>query len=78
MVIYVRVSPNAQNYVCRSCFVDLSPVKRQSTLFFQALDLTVQLMELGEKALIQSDPKYAYGDRGRWEISYSTSNAANW
>uniref|UniRef100_A0A8C7X5R0 peptidylprolyl isomerase n=1 Tax=Oryzias sinensis TaxID=183150 RepID=A0A8C7X5R0_9TELE len=33
----------------------------------QALDLTVQLMEMGEKALIQSDPKYAYGDRGSLE-----------
>ncbi|KAM7410145.1 hypothetical protein PAMA_001540 [Pampus argenteus] len=30
----------------------------------QALDLTVQLMELGEKALIQTDAKYAYGARG--------------
>lgn len=34
-------------------------------LFFQALDLTVQLMEMGEKALIQTDAKYAYGTRGR-------------
>ncbi|XP_029905041.1 peptidyl-prolyl cis-trans isomerase FKBP8 [Myripristis murdjan] len=30
----------------------------------QALDLTVQLMEMGEKALIQADAKYAYGARG--------------
>uniref|UniRef100_A0A1A8FRK8 peptidylprolyl isomerase n=1 Tax=Nothobranchius korthausae TaxID=1143690 RepID=A0A1A8FRK8_9TELE len=30
----------------------------------QALDLTVQLMEIGEKALIQTDAKYAYGVRG--------------
>ncbi|KAM4628840.1 peptidyl-prolyl cis-trans isomerase FKBP8 isoform 1-T2 [Polymixia lowei] len=30
----------------------------------QALDLTVQLMELGEKALIQADAKYTYGARG--------------
>ncbi|XP_037530702.1 peptidyl-prolyl cis-trans isomerase FKBP8 [Nematolebias whitei] len=30
----------------------------------QALDLTVQLMEMGEKALIQTDSKYAYGARG--------------
>ncbi|XP_060933604.1 peptidyl-prolyl cis-trans isomerase FKBP8 [Limanda limanda] len=34
---------------------------------FQALDLTVQLMEMGEKALIQTDGKYAYGPRGRLE-----------
>lgn len=32
---------------------------------FQALDLTVQLMEMGEKALIQADAKYAYGVQGR-------------
>lgn len=32
---------------------------------FQALDLTVQLMEMGELALIESDAKYAYGARGR-------------
>lgn len=31
----------------------------------QALDLTVQLMEMQEKALIQTDAKYAYGVRGR-------------
>lgn len=30
----------------------------------QALDLTVQLMELGEKALIITDAKYGYGARG--------------
>lgn len=33
----------------------------------QALDLTVQLMEMGEKALIQADAKYAYGTRGSRE-----------
>ncbi|XP_024114896.1 peptidyl-prolyl cis-trans isomerase FKBP8 isoform X2 [Oryzias melastigma] len=33
----------------------------------QALDLTVQLMEMGEKAEIQADAKYAYGDRGSLE-----------
>ncbi|KAM9848728.1 peptidyl-prolyl cis-trans isomerase FKBP8 [Aulostomus maculatus] len=33
----------------------------------QALDLTVQLMEMGEKALIQTDAKYAYGARGSVE-----------
>ncbi|XP_028260490.1 peptidyl-prolyl cis-trans isomerase FKBP8 [Parambassis ranga] len=33
----------------------------------QALDLTVQLMEMGEKALIQTDAKYAYGARGSLE-----------
>ncbi|XP_053178429.1 peptidyl-prolyl cis-trans isomerase FKBP8 [Scomber japonicus] len=30
----------------------------------QALDLTVQLMEMGETALIQTNAKYAYGTRG--------------
>lgn len=30
----------------------------------QSLDLTVQLMELGEKALIEADAKYAYGTLG--------------
>lgn len=33
----------------------------------QALDLTVQLMEMGEKALIHTDPKYAYSARGSLE-----------
>uniref|UniRef100_A0A671WPR5 peptidylprolyl isomerase n=1 Tax=Sparus aurata TaxID=8175 RepID=A0A671WPR5_SPAAU len=33
----------------------------------QALDLTVQLMEMGEKALIQTDAKYAYGAWGSQE-----------
>ncbi|XP_075943814.1 peptidyl-prolyl cis-trans isomerase FKBP8 isoform X1 [Anarhichas minor] len=33
----------------------------------QALDLTVQLMEMGEKALVQVDAKYAYGVRGSLE-----------
>ncbi|XP_060086542.1 peptidyl-prolyl cis-trans isomerase FKBP8-like, partial [Heteronotia binoei] len=31
----------------------------------QALDLCVQLMEVGETALIQSDPKYCHGSQGR-------------
>ncbi|XP_061095341.1 peptidyl-prolyl cis-trans isomerase FKBP8 [Conger conger] len=30
----------------------------------QALDLTVQLMEMNEKALVQTSPTYAYGDLG--------------
>lgn len=33
----------------------------------QALDLTVQLMAMGEEALIQTDAKYAYGARGSLE-----------
>lgn len=33
----------------------------------QALDLVVQLMEMGEKALIQADAKYAYGAQGSVE-----------
>lgn len=34
-------------------------------VLFQALDLTVQLMEMGEKALIEARAKYAYGALGR-------------
>ncbi|KAK5870107.1 hypothetical protein PBY51_024768 [Eleginops maclovinus] len=49
--------------------------KEQSDLSFtlgdgdviQALDLTVMLMEMGEKALVQADAKYAYGERGSLE-----------
>ncbi|KAJ0032347.1 hypothetical protein NQD34_002428 [Periophthalmus magnuspinnatus] len=33
----------------------------------QALDLTVQLMELGEKALVLTDAKYAYGSQGSFD-----------
>uniref|UniRef100_A0A3Q4A955 peptidylprolyl isomerase n=1 Tax=Mola mola TaxID=94237 RepID=A0A3Q4A955_MOLML len=33
----------------------------------QALDLAVQLMDMGEKALIQTDAKYAYGAEGSHE-----------
>ncbi|KAM8874991.1 peptidyl-prolyl cis-trans isomerase FKBP8 isoform 1-T2 [Spinachia spinachia] len=33
----------------------------------QALDLTVQLMEMGEKALVHADAKYAHGVRGSVE-----------
>ncbi|XP_029938903.1 peptidyl-prolyl cis-trans isomerase FKBP8 [Salarias fasciatus] len=50
-------------------------VEEQSDLSFtlgdgdviQALDLTVQLMEIGEKALIETNGKYAYGTRGSHE-----------
>lgn len=38
------------------------------SFFFQALDLTVMLMEMGEKALIHTDAKYAYGPRGRYVL----------
>ncbi|XP_034562773.1 peptidyl-prolyl cis-trans isomerase FKBP8 isoform X2 [Notolabrus celidotus] len=59
----------------KTCLKDGTLVKEQSDLSFtlgdgdviQALDLTVQLMELGEKALIHADAKYAYGDRGSLE-----------
>uniref|UniRef100_A0A3Q2ZLU1 peptidylprolyl isomerase n=2 Tax=Kryptolebias marmoratus TaxID=37003 RepID=A0A3Q2ZLU1_KRYMA len=52
--------------------VDGTLVEEQQDLSFtmgdgdviQALDLTVQLMEMGEKALVQTDAKYAYGARG--------------
>ncbi|TNN75063.1 Peptidyl-prolyl cis-trans isomerase FKBP8 [Liparis tanakae] len=50
-------------------------VEEQSDLAFtlgdgdviQALDLTVQLMDMGEKALVQADAKYSYGVRGSLE-----------
>nr|XP_020478046.1 peptidyl-prolyl cis-trans isomerase FKBP8 isoform X2 [Monopterus albus] len=50
-------------------------VEEQSDLSFtlgdgdviQALDLTVQLMEMEEKVLIQTDAKYAFGARGSLE-----------
>lgn len=42
-----------------------------SCCFFQALDLTVQLMEMGEKALIEAGAKYAYGALGRWDLQSS-------
>lgn len=50
-------------------------VEEQSDLSFtlgdgdviQALDLTVQLMDMGEKALVQADAKYSYGVRGSLE-----------
>ncbi|XP_071397612.1 peptidyl-prolyl cis-trans isomerase FKBP8 [Centroberyx affinis] len=56
----------------KSCLNDGTLVEEQPELSFtlgdgdviQALDLTVQLMEMGEKALIQADAKYAYGSRG--------------
>lgn len=34
----------------------------------QALDLTVQLMELGEKAIVLTDAKYAYGSQGSIDL----------
>ncbi|CAJ1060331.1 peptidyl-prolyl cis-trans isomerase FKBP8 [Xyrichtys novacula] len=59
----------------KTCLKDGTLVEEQSDLTFtlgdgdviQALDLTVQLMEMGEKALIQTDAKYAYGARGSLE-----------
>ncbi|XP_029987799.1 peptidyl-prolyl cis-trans isomerase FKBP8 [Sphaeramia orbicularis] len=56
----------------KSFLTDGTPVQEQRDLCFtlgdgdviQALDLTVQLMEMEEKALIQTDAKYAYGTRG--------------
>uniref|UniRef100_UPI0037E915C0 peptidyl-prolyl cis-trans isomerase FKBP8 n=1 Tax=Semicossyphus pulcher TaxID=241346 RepID=UPI0037E915C0 len=56
----------------KTCLKDGTLVEEQPDLSFtlgdgdviQALDLTVQLMEMGEKALIQTDAKYAYGARG--------------
>ncbi|XP_059197992.1 peptidyl-prolyl cis-trans isomerase FKBP8 [Centropristis striata] len=59
----------------KTCLKDGTLVEEQSDLSFtlgdgdviQALDLTVQLMDMREKALIQSDAKYAYGARGSLE-----------
>ncbi|KAK2835674.1 hypothetical protein Q5P01_016158 [Channa striata] len=52
---------------------DTRPQKGQNVKIhgdvIQALDLTVMLMEMGEKAVIQTDPKYAYGDRGSLETA---------
>ncbi|XP_041647369.1 peptidyl-prolyl cis-trans isomerase FKBP8 [Cheilinus undulatus] len=56
----------------KTCLKDGTLVEEQPDLTFtlgdgdviQALDLTVQLMEMGEKALIQTDAKYAFGARG--------------
>lgn len=50
------------------CFIFLTSVSFSYSmkLFFQALDLTVMLMEMGEKALVQANAKYAYGERGRY------------
>ena len=53
--------------VCFMLLIALSVMLHISVYLFsfQALDLTVQLMEMQEKALIQTDAKYAYGGRGR-------------
>ncbi|XP_061593659.1 peptidyl-prolyl cis-trans isomerase FKBP8 [Cololabis saira] len=59
----------------KTFLVDGTLVEEQHNLSFtlgdgdviQALDLTVMLMEIGEKALIQSDAKYAYGTKGSLE-----------
>ncbi|XP_026161217.1 peptidyl-prolyl cis-trans isomerase FKBP8 [Mastacembelus armatus] len=59
----------------KTFLMDGTLVEEQSDLSFtlgdgdviQALDLTVQLMEMEEKALIQTDAKYAYGARGSLE-----------
>ncbi|XP_061894538.1 peptidyl-prolyl cis-trans isomerase FKBP8 [Entelurus aequoreus] len=62
--------------ICLKSFLkDGTLVDEQQVLSFtlgdgdviQALDLTVQLMEIGEKALILTDAKYAYGTRGSSE-----------
>ncbi|CAN9500531.1 unnamed protein product [Ophioblennius macclurei] len=59
----------------KTFLADGTLVEEQSGLSFtlgdgdviQALDLTVQLMEIGEKALIETNGKYAYGPRGSHE-----------
>lgn len=59
----------------KTFLMDGTLVEEQSDLSFtlgdgdviQALDLTVQLMELEEKALIETNAKYAYGARGSHE-----------
>ncbi|XP_077187705.1 peptidyl-prolyl cis-trans isomerase FKBP8 isoform X2 [Paroedura picta] len=57
----------------KATLVDGTVVEENPSLTFtlgdcdvmQALDLCVQLMEVGETALIQSDPKYCHGSQGR-------------
>lgn len=59
----------------KTSLIDGTLVDEQSNLSFnlgdgdviQALDLVVQLMELGEKALVVTDAKYAYGSQGSIE-----------
>ncbi|MCJ8738020.1 hypothetical protein PDJAM_G00030750 [Pangasius djambal] len=56
----------------RTTLTDGTTVEEESNISFtlgdgdviQALDLTVQLMEIGEKALIEAKAKYAYGALG--------------
>ncbi|XP_008305299.1 peptidyl-prolyl cis-trans isomerase FKBP8 isoform X2 [Cynoglossus semilaevis] len=56
----------------KTCLKDGTPVDEQTGLTFtlgdgdviQAVDLTVQLMEMGEKALIHTDAIYAYSSFG--------------
>ncbi|KAK3562076.1 hypothetical protein QTP86_027184, partial [Hemibagrus guttatus] len=56
----------------KTTLTDGTTVEDKSNIFFtlgdgdviQALDLTVQLMEMGEKALIEAGAKYAYGTLG--------------
>ncbi|XP_060797800.1 peptidyl-prolyl cis-trans isomerase FKBP8 isoform X2 [Neoarius graeffei] len=56
----------------KTTLTDGSAVQEESNMCFtlgdgdviQALDLTVQLMEMGEKALIETKAKYAYGALG--------------
>lgn len=52
----------------RYCFVACQYLVVLRVSFFQALDLSVMLMEMGEKALIHTDAKYAYGTRGRYVL----------
>ncbi|XP_054646890.1 peptidyl-prolyl cis-trans isomerase FKBP8 [Dunckerocampus dactyliophorus] len=68
--------------ICLKTFLkDGTLVEEQQELLFtlgdgdviQALDLTVQLMEMGEKALIVTDAKYAYGTRGSSEPEVPSS-----
>ncbi|XP_076880662.1 peptidyl-prolyl cis-trans isomerase FKBP8 [Brachyhypopomus gauderio] len=56
----------------KTTLTDCTTVEEESNLSFtlgdgdviQALDLTVQLMEMGEKALVEAAAKYAYGALG--------------
>ncbi|XP_058495430.1 peptidyl-prolyl cis-trans isomerase FKBP8 isoform X1 [Solea solea] len=56
----------------KTCQKDGTLIEQQTNVAFtlgdgdiiQALDLTVQLMEMGEKAFIQTNAKYAYGIHG--------------
>lgn len=56
VVVIIRLGIASASHFSKFCF-NMFPI--------QALDLTVQLMEMGETALIHTEAKYAYGAQGR-------------